>query len=97
MEEKKREEIALFRYGLILPFLAPEELQWGVKGELVKRMVKQIYSIPFSEKSSLSASTVRRYLATYRKKALTASNPKAAQISAHQTKSHPKSWTKPLI
>jgi transposase InsO family protein len=77
MEEKKREEIALFRYGLILPFLAPEELQWGVKGELVKRMVKQIYSIPFSEKSSLSASTVRRYLATYRKKGFDGLKPKS--------------------
>ena len=53
MDEKKREEIALFRYGLIVPFLAPEELEWGVKGELLKRMVKQTLSMPFSKKTSL--------------------------------------------
>jgi transposase InsO family protein len=77
MDEKKREAIALFRYGLILPFLAPEELEWGVKGELLKRLVKQIYSIPFSEKSSLSASTLRRYRAAYRQKGFDGLKPKS--------------------
>ena len=46
MDDKKREEIALFRYSLIVPFLSQEELEWGVKGELVQRMVKQINTIP---------------------------------------------------
>ena len=68
MDEKKREEIALFRYSLILPFLTPEELEWGVRGELLVRLVKNIHAIPFSEKQSLHPSTIRRYLADYRKK-----------------------------
>jgi hypothetical protein len=34
MDETKREEIALFRYGMILPFLTPEELEWGIRGGL---------------------------------------------------------------
>jgi transposase InsO family protein len=77
MDEKKREEIALFRYRLIIPFLAPDELEWGVKGELLKRLVKQNYSIPFSNKSSLSAATLRRYLAAYRKKGFDGLKPKS--------------------
>jgi len=66
MDDKKREEIALFRYSLIVPFLTQEELEWGVKGELVQRMTKQIHQIPFSQKTSLHESTIRRYLKMYR-------------------------------
>jgi putative transposase len=66
MDEKKREEIALFRYSLIVPFLTEEELEWGVKGELVKRMARQIHHIPFSKKASLHESTIRRFLTSYR-------------------------------
>ena len=77
MDEKKREEIALFRYGLIVPFLAPEELEWGVKGELLKRLVKQTLSLPFSKKSSLATSTIRRYLKDYRQKGFDGLKPKS--------------------
>ena len=52
MDEKKREQIALFRYSLIVPFLSQEELEWGVKGELLQRMVREITTIPFSQKTS---------------------------------------------
>ena len=77
MDEKKREEIALFRYGLIVPFLTPEELEWGVKGELLKRMIKQSLSIPFSRKTSLAKSTIRRYLKEYREKGFDGLKPKS--------------------
>jgi len=77
MDEKKREQIALFRYGLIVPFLTEEELEWGVKGELVKRMARQIHMIPFSRKSSLHESTIRRFLASYRKNGFDGLKPKS--------------------
>jgi len=85
MDEKKREEIALFRYSLIVPFLSQEELEWGVKGELVQRMVKEITSIPFSQKTSLNESTIRRYLKTYREKGFDGLKPK---IRSDKGKSH---------
>lgn len=66
MDEKKREEIALFRYSLIVPFLSQEELEWGVKSEILQRMVTQIHLIPHSEKQSLTEGTIRRYLAQYK-------------------------------
>jgi putative transposase len=68
MDEKKREDIALFRYNLILPFLSAEELEWGVKGELLKRLVSKSYEIPHSEKTSLTEKSIRRYLEAYREK-----------------------------
>lgn len=76
MDEKKREEIALFRYSLIVPFLSQEELEWGVKGELLKRAVAEIHSIPFSQKSSLAESTIRYYLSMYRKEGFDGLKPK---------------------
>lgn len=77
MDEKKREEIALFRYGLIVPFLSEEELQWGVKGEMLRRITRQLLSPPFSKKSSLAESTIRRYLKTYRQKGFDGLKPKS--------------------
>ncbi len=76
MDEKKREEIALFRYSLIVPLLTEEELQWGVKGEIVQRMARQIHSIPFSKKQSVDESTIRRYLSAFRKKGFDGLKPK---------------------
>lgn len=76
MDEKKREEIALFRYGLIVPFLSEQELEWGVKGELVKRMAQQIYTIPFSKKYSLHESTIRRFLESYHQDGFNGLKPK---------------------
>lgn len=76
MDEKKREQIALFRYSLIVPFLSQEELEWGVKGEMIQRMVKEINTIPFSQKTSLNESTIRRYLKTYREKGFEGLHPK---------------------
>ena len=76
MDEKKRENIALFRYSLIVPFLSQEELEWGVKGELIQRMVSEITTIPFSQKTSLNESTIRRYLKIYRDKGFDGLKPK---------------------
>ena len=81
MDEKKREEIALFRYSLIVPFLSQEELEWGVKGELLQRMTRQIHTIPHSRKSSLAESTIRRYLACYRKNGFDGLKPKTRSDS----------------
>jgi len=77
MDEKKREEIALFRYGLIVPFLSPEELEWGVKGEMIQRMARQVYSAPYSKKTSLAGSTIRLYLRAYREKGFEGLKPKS--------------------
>jgi hypothetical protein len=51
MDESKREEIALFRYGMIVPFLSPDKLDWGLKGELRRRLAQAHVNIPYSLRS----------------------------------------------
>jgi len=89
MDDKKREQIALFRYSLIVPFLSQEELEWGVKGELVQRMVSQITAIPFSQKTSLHEASIRRYLRIYRQQGFDGLKPKnrADKGSSHKISS----------
>jgi len=86
MDDKKQEEIALFRYSLIVPFLSQQELDWGVKGELVQRMAKQIQTIPFSKKGSLHTSTIRRFLKQYRDKGFDGLKPHSRSDSGQSHK-----------
>ena len=41
MEESRREEIALFRYSLIVPLLSQDELDPGLKGEMLRRLLEK--------------------------------------------------------
>jgi transposase InsO family protein len=77
MEESKREEIALFRYGLILPFLSQEELEWGVKGEMQRRLAEQHYNIPHSKKHTIDKETIRTWLAAYQRHGFDGLKPKS--------------------
>jgi len=70
MDDKKREEIALKRYGLITPFLMTEQEDWGVKGELLKRI---------SAESSKGESTIRRYLHLFKAKGFDGLKPKTRE------------------
>jgi len=68
MEESKREEIALFRYGIIVPFLSPDKLEWGLKGELRRRLSQEHHEIPHSNKHRICEDTIRKWLAAYQAK-----------------------------
>ncbi len=68
MDEAKREEIALFRYGMILPFLSPDKLDWGLKGELRRRLAQEHVNIPHSQKHRVCEDTIRKWLAAYKAK-----------------------------
>jgi len=68
MDEAKREELALFRYVMILPFLSPDKLEWGLKGELRRRLAQEHVNIPHSTKHRLGEDTLRKWLAAYKAK-----------------------------
>jgi len=76
MDENKREEIALFRYGIILPFLSQDELEWGVKGEMLRRLENKDYDIPHSEKHTVDQETIRKWLYSYQEKGFDGLKPK---------------------
>lgn len=94
MDEAKREEIALFRYGLILPFLTPDELEWGVKGEMRKRLAQQPYNIPHSRKHTIDEETIRKWLANYKAKGFDGLKPKGRNDAGKVRKISPEAWEK---
>jgi putative transposase len=67
-------EIALFRYGLIAQLIhtPPDE---GQQERLLRHLASQTYQIPGSQRTRVSVTTLRRYLATYREKGFDALRP----------------------
>jgi len=67
-------EIALFRYGLIAQLIhTPPDP--GQQESLLRQLASQTYQIPGSTRSRVSATTLRRYLKTYREQGFDALRP----------------------
>lgn len=65
-EEKRANEIALFRYGLIGDLLHLPKGKGSGLYELLQEKSEREYRIPFSTKTRLSAETIRSWLTQYR-------------------------------
>lgn len=65
MDEKKREKIALFRYGVISP-LIDSHLEWGDRERILKNISEKEWDIPYSDKMYLSKTTVINWYNQYR-------------------------------
>jgi hypothetical protein len=94
MEESKREEMALFRYGLILPFLGQQELEWGVKGEIARRLAEQHYNFPHSQKHTIDKETIRKWLAAYQRNGFDGLKPKSRSDIGKPRTVAPEAWEK---
>ena len=94
MDESKREDIALFRYGIILPFLGVEELEWGMKSEMLRRIAEEHYAIPHSSKHTIDEETIRKWLAAYKEKGFDGLKPKSRDDSGKPRKIPPEVWQK---
>lgn len=92
MDENKREEIALFRYGIILPFLSQDEMEWGVKGEMLRRLETKDYDIPHSEKHSVDQETIRKWLYSYQEKGFDGLKPKDRSDIGKIRSIDPEAW-----
>jgi transposase InsO family protein len=66
MNETLRNEVAAFRFGLIAP-IVQRQLQPGERYALLKEIAKQRYTIPSSEKNTVSIRSLERYLQAYEK------------------------------
>ena len=64
MNESMRNEIAAFRFGLIAP-IVQRQLQPGERYALLKEIAQQRYTIPGSEKNTVSVRSLERYLQAY--------------------------------
>jgi transposase InsO family protein len=67
MNETIRNEIAAFRFGLIAPAVQ-RQLQPGERYALLREIAKQRYTIPGSERSTVSIRSLERYLQAYEDK-----------------------------
>jgi transposase InsO family protein len=67
MNETMRNEIAAFRFGLIAPAVQ-RKLQPGERYALLREIAKQRYTIPGSERSTVSIRSLERYLQAYEEK-----------------------------
>jgi putative transposase len=75
-EEKRGNEIALFRYGLIGDLLHLPKGKGSGLYELLQDKSEREYRIPFSRKTRLSAETIRSWLTQYRSSGFEALHPK---------------------
>jgi len=65
MLERQKNEIATFRFGVICDFVNNPSLGHGQKEALLKEKCARKWSIPFSDKTRLSRSTIRRWISLY--------------------------------
>ena len=65
MDERQRQDLANFRYGLIAPVVT-RKLNAGEQAVLLREIVGHTYNIPHSQKRKVSLRTLERYLKAYR-------------------------------
>ncbi len=65
MENKQREEVALFRFGVISDLVGATRLEHGEFSRLVREKSGQRWNIPFSNRTRLSEGTIRRWVNLY--------------------------------
>jgi transposase InsO family protein len=65
MDEKLREEIALFRFAIITPFLSQKNLRRGEREALIRQITEKQWQIPGSPRTSIARSTLLKWLSGY--------------------------------
>lgn len=67
MENKQREEVALFRFGVISDLVGASRLEHGEFAKLIRDKSGQRWNIPYSNRTRLSQGTIRRWIKVYEK------------------------------
>lgn len=67
MTKKQKEEIALFRFGVICDLVGALRLERGDAEKLIRRKSEQTWDIPHSNRTRIAASTIRNWVRRYRK------------------------------
>jgi transposase InsO family protein len=66
-DDDQKLQIATFRFGLISEFVTGVRLHYGEKERLIKEKLQREYNIPFSERSTLSRSTLEKWICDYKR------------------------------
>lgn len=65
MKEQHKIDIAIFRYSVIHDFVGGVSLEYGEKQKLLEEKCARKWAIPFSGKTSISPSTILRWIQNY--------------------------------
>jgi len=65
MDAQKREQIALFRFGVITPLVGRKGLGWGEREKILGQITATTWEIPGSGRTTVSRSTVLKWLSRY--------------------------------
>jgi putative transposase len=79
LNEKEKNELAAFRFGIISEFVTGVELSYGEKEKLLKEKSNRFYVIPFSSKKTIAKSSILSWIRRYKEggKRIEALYPKA--------------------
>lgn len=75
MTEQQRQDVALFRYGVIGPLVSGELCHGELKGK-IRELSMRCYTIPFSSRSSIGFGTIEEWLSNFRHKGFDGLKPK---------------------
>lgn len=67
MTKKQKEEIALFRFGVICDLVGTLRLKHGDIEKLIQSKSAQAWNIPYSNRTRIAASTIRNWVKRYQK------------------------------
>lgn len=67
MTENPKRDVAVFRFGVICDFVNGPKLDHGQKEALIKEKCARKWSIPNSNKTRISRSTILRWIKLYEK------------------------------
>lgn len=65
MDEEKKKQVAIFRFGVISDFVSPAKLQWGERRRLLEEKCARQWQIPFSARTYLSPATILSWIGAY--------------------------------
>lgn len=67
MTKKQKEEVALFRFGVICDLVGTLRLEHGDAEKLIQSKSEQIWNIPYSNRTRIAVSTIRNWVKRYQK------------------------------
>lgn len=76
MDERRREQIAMFRFGVIGPLISGE-LEHGELNRRMHELSLRRYTIPYTPRSHIAASTIEEWLYAYRKQSFDGLKPQS--------------------
>ena len=65
MQLEHKQQVAMFRFGVIAELVGRTDLQRGEREALIAKLSTQSWDIPFSDKHHLSRSSIRLWLTRY--------------------------------